>query len=186
MPTPVTYENYYGDIYYLIRKKTKKGNWRYYFAKSKKGKLTYSIPDGYEIDEKPDGKVYLIKEIPQFISEQEKALVENSVEKYSEVEYFRVYVKKEKLTINLAQDSVKSLKKTIGHLYDENKFRKFLTFTPMLQFVLVDKTNRIFEVRRYCFRGAIDDWIFLDEGNLKEMAKQYCKYLGKESFYDLI
>lgn len=184
---PVTYKNYYGDIYYLIKKKTKKGNWRYYFSKSKgKGELADSIPEGYEIDEKPNGNVYLVKETPELISDEEISLIENSVKKYSDIKYFRVYVKGEKITIYIAQDSTDSLKEFIGPFYDEKKFRKYLTFSPMLRFILVDKTERIFEVERYCFRGGIDDWILLDGGNLKEKVKQYCKHLGKDSFYELI
>ncbi len=57
----------------------------------------------------------------------------------------------------------------------------------MLQFTLDDKETRNFIVQRYCFKGSIDDWIFLDVStNLKLLAKKYCTHLGKESFYNLI
>ena len=183
---PVTYENYCGDTYYLNKKKNKKGNWRYYFAKSKKGELADTIPEGYEIDEKPNGNVYLIKEKQKLILDEEENIVNNGIEKYSNIEYFRLYVKENKITIYIAQDSVSSLKELINPVQNEKLFRKCLTFSPVLRFILVDKTDRIFEVERYCFRGFIDDWILLDGGELKDIVKEYCKHLGKDSFYELI
>ena len=33
----------------------------------------------------------------------------------------------------------------------------------MLQFVLTDKANRLFETQRYCFLGSIDDWITIGD-----------------------
>jgi len=183
---PVTYENFYGDIYYLHKKKTKKGNWSYYFSKKKTGDLVDSIPEGYEIDEKVEGTVYLVNERPQLITDEEKGIVERSVKNFSEVKYYRIYVKEGVITVYIAEDSAASLREFIGQFYDEKKFIKYLNFMPMLRFCLQDDEKRIFNVERYCFRGAIDDWIFLDYGQLKNIARKYCSYLGKDSFYDLI
>jgi len=56
----------------------------------------------------------------------------------------------------------------------------------MMQFVLVDKKTREFEVERWCFRGSVDDWIGLDSStDLEALVKKYGCHLGKESFYEL-
>jgi len=183
---PVKYENFKGDVYYLIKKKTKKGNWRYYFTKNKKGNLVDSIPEGYEIDEKPNGNVYLIKERPKLITEKEKTMVEKGVKRHSDVDYFKVYIKEEKITIYTAKDTTKTLKDHLGPFFNEKEFEKYLNFTAVLRFILVHEDERIFELERYCFRGSIDDWIFLDAGKLEVLVEEYCKHLGKDSFYNLI
>jgi hypothetical protein len=64
--------------------------------------------------------------------------------------------------------------------------QRVLTYSPMLQFTLTDKTNRMFEPLRYCYLGSIDDWITIGkEDELSKLVKAYVKHLGEESFYDL-
>ncbi len=63
---------------------------------------------------------------------------------------------------------------------------KFLTYSPMLQFILIDKEKRLFETQCYSFLGSIDDWMTIDyEGTLPKLVKTYVQHLGKDSFYDL-
>jgi hypothetical protein len=53
--------------------------------------------------------------------------------------------------------------------------------------VLDDAQTRTFVVERWCFLGAVDDWIALDSStDLKALVKQYGHHLGKESFYELM
>jgi hypothetical protein len=63
--------------------------------------------------------------------------------------------------------------------------RREITYSPMLQFVLSDEKQRAFVAQRYCFRGAIDDWIDLGHGPLATVVRKYVKHLGKESYFDL-
>ena len=57
----------------------------------------------------------------------------------------------------------------------------------MLRFTLIDEERRLFGVERYCFRGSIDDWIWVASPNkLETQAAVFCKHLDKESFYDLM
>lgn len=39
---------------------------------------------------------------------------------------------------------------------------------------------------RYCFKGAIDDWIDIGYGTLTKLVKQYVTHLGKESYFALL
>ena len=62
-----------------------------------------------------------------------------------------------------------------------------VTYSPVMQFGLVDETTREFGVERWCFRGSVDDWIQLDSNyDLKALVKKYAPLLGQESFYELI
>lgn len=64
--------------------------------------------------------------------------------------------------------------------------QRVLSYSPMLQFVLVDREKRLFETRRYCFLGSIDDWISISGAEpLSELVNTYVQHLGEESYYDL-
>jgi hypothetical protein len=65
---------------------------------------------------------------------------------------------------------------------------KFLSYSPMMRFTLVDEQTRTFAVERWCFRGAIDGWFSLlgGVGELKTLVAKYCRHLGRESFYELM
>lgn len=55
-----------------------------------------------------------------------------------------------------------------------------------LQFVLVDDKRRLYQARRYCYLGSIDDWIEIGKrGPLATLAKRYIKHLGQESYFEL-
>ena len=61
-----------------------------------------------------------------------------------------------------------------------------LSYTPMMQFALVDQEKRLFAVKRYCFRGSVDDWIPISAvDSLKKQVRAYVKHLGQDSFYEL-
>jgi hypothetical protein len=64
--------------------------------------------------------------------------------------------------------------------------RQQLHYSPMLQFILVDEKQRCFWPQRYCFRGAIEDWISIGlPDTLSNVVKTYVKHLGKESYFEL-
>jgi len=55
-----------------------------------------------------------------------------------------------------------------------------------MQFVLIDKKKRLFNIQRYNYRGSIDDWIDIDYFEpLDELVRKYVKHLGQESFFEL-
>jgi hypothetical protein len=61
-----------------------------------------------------------------------------------------------------------------------------LSYSPMLQFVLVDDEQRLFETRRYCFLGSIDDWVSISGAEpLSKLVPTYVQHLGEDSYYDL-
>jgi hypothetical protein len=57
----------------------------------------------------------------------------------------------------------------------------------MLRFTLSNPDRRLFTAERWCFRGSIDDWMFI--GGLAPRAdhvEKYAKRLGSDDFFELI
>ena len=61
-----------------------------------------------------------------------------------------------------------------------------LSYSPMMQFELIDDEERSFVVNRYCYFGSVDDWITISSpGPLDELVPQFVCHLGEDSYYDL-
>lgn len=189
----IEYLNRKGRKYYLHEGKTKTGKPKYFFSMKSEGNLIDNIPTGYEIYENPNAQVFLRIPPQQVITPEEINIVREGVKKYSEVEYFLVDVKDKHIIVYLSDQNVEILMEiasfTPGKNTDQIKaaIMKSLSYTPMMQFVLNNAKTREFIVERWCFRGAVDDWILLDHSDsLTELVKTYTPHLGKESFYDLM
>ena len=72
-----------------------------------------------------------------------------------------------------------------GPLSSADKSR-FASYMAVMRFVLEDKKTRTFVTERFCFKGSIDDWIYVDgPADLADQVCKYIKHLGQESFYEL-
>lgn len=189
---PVEYVNRREDIYYLHQGKTKTGKPKYYFSLKKDGNLVESIPKGYNIYENPNAQVFLKRITRKVITNKEISTVEKGIRKFSELKYFEIDVKKNSIVVFIPDQDVVSLRDTlmnigpIDELQLSQSLRRCLTYSPMMRFRLVDKESREFRVDRFCFMSGIDEWIPLDSStDLAKLVEEYCKHLGKESFYDL-
>lgn len=60
--TSIEFTNRRGNIYYVKSKLTKKGNTTYYMTKKKDEDCLNSLPDKYEVFEKPDTGVLYIRQ----------------------------------------------------------------------------------------------------------------------------
>jgi len=189
----LTYTNRKGDEYYLHQGLTKKGNARYFFSRKKDGKLAERTPQGYEIYENPNGLVFLRKAQPKVFSDEEIATIENGIREHTDLEFYEIDVKANTITIFLPLQDVESLRE-LAHLHTlkspeqiTNVIRKVITFGPEMQLVLTDKENRLFCLKRYCYRGPEARWITLQTSSgLEPLAKKYFTHLGKDSFFDLL
>lgn len=188
----VTHTNRKGKTYYLHQGTTKTGNPKYFFALRDEGDLVATIPPGYEIYENPNGQVFLRKIRPQLITDEEVAIVEAGMRQHCRLENYIVDVKKDTILIYTPDQDVDLLAETFeifpGIQIERAKaaLQSVLSYSPMLQFVLVDEEKRLFEARRYCFLGSIDDWISISGAEpLFELVKTYVQHLGEESYYDL-
>jgi hypothetical protein len=188
----VTHTNRKGKTYYLHQGTTKTGKPKYFFALRDEGDLVATIPPGYEIYENPNGQVFLRRIRPQLITDEEVAIVEAGMRQHCHLEDYIVDVKKDTILIYTPDQDVDLLAETFeifpGVQVERAKaaLQRVLSYSPMLQFVLVDKEKRLFETRRYCFLGSIDDWISISRAEpLSELVKTYVQHLGEDSYYDL-
>ncbi len=184
------YVNRRGDQYHIYARKTKKGNLSYYMAMKSDGVLVESIPDGYEIYEDPNARVYISKIRPRVFTDEEISLVENGVRKYSALTDFRIQLKDNSIVIfepDQGDDWVKKISSLFAP-YDSERvvevLQKSLSYSQVMRFVLVDKRSRTFEVERWWF--SEEEWMDLDSSDsLAELVRKYCRHLGRESLYDL-
>jgi hypothetical protein len=188
----VTYKKN-GQTYTLHQGKTKKGNPKYFFALRDEGDLVEVIPPGCEVYENPNNaQVFLRRIQAQIITDEEVAVVEAGMRQYCSLEQFIVGVKKNAIVIYTPDQDVDSLVDLFGSFHSSQETRvadvlqEILDYSPMLQFILTDKTNRLFVTQRYSFLGSIDDWIFIGNKDvLPSLVKTYVRHLGKDSYYEL-
>ena len=190
----ITYTNAKGQTYFLHHGRTKTGTPTYYCSMKRDGQLADAIPEGFEIYETPNGQVFVRRIPPKFITDEEWQTVVDGMRTYASGQAYKIDVKGKSIVIYLAdQDS-----DTLARMFrdyptsPEHKermmtvLRQQLHYSPMMQFVLTDEQRRYFWPQRYCFRGAIDDWISIGlPDTLSNVVKTYVKHLGKASYFDL-
>ncbi len=187
---PLQYTNSKKQTYYLHVGKTKKGNPRYYFSMKSEGQLADSIPQGYEIYENPNSQVFLRKIKSKQIFDGEVALVEFVIENHSDLRHYKIGITKNLIQIFTPDQEIDELTQIFLPLtpvgFNENSILRLMTYSPVMQFVLVDKEKRLFITKRYCFLGSVDDWIQIsDEDTLENLTRRYIKHIGKDSYYEL-
>ena len=187
----IEYVNRKQKTYYLHEGKTKTGKPKYFFSMKAEGDLVEAMPEGFEIYENPNAQVFLRKIQPQMVTPEEVAIVQEGVKKFAKLDHFIVDVKGKHIVVYLCDQNVDDLValaafSPLGTSGLADRMTQSLNYSPMMQFVLVDKKTREFEVERWCFRGSVDDWIGLDSStDLMALVKKYGRHLGKESFYEL-
>jgi hypothetical protein len=188
----IEYINRRNQTYYLHARTTKTGKPKYFFSMKTEGDLVEAIPEGYEIHENPNAQVFLRKIQPQIVTPEEVAIVREGVKKFAKLDHFIVDVKGNQIVVYLCDQNVDNLMVLVasfprGDAGLVERLSQSFTYSPMMQFVLVDKETREFSVERWCFRGSVDGWVELDSStDLKALVKKYSHHLGKESFYELM
>jgi hypothetical protein len=185
---PVQHRNRKGKTYYLHQGRTKTGTPQYFFSMKAQGDLAEAIPEGYEIYENPNAQVFLRKIQPKLIWESERAIVEKHLPGSPGGSICDIKGK----TITIFESDHKRLEESfrsiaLPRLIDTSELlRTATTFSAVFRFILNDPEKRLFILERYCFKGSIDDWIYIaGPEQLDSLAKKYLKHLGQESFYEL-
>ena len=189
----VTYTNRRGKPYYLHQGQTSKGNPKYHFAQHQEGgDLVDAIPSGYEIYENPNGQVFLRKIPGQIITAEEVAVVRDGMQQYGHLERFVIDVKKNAILVYTPDQDVDMLVEALSPIAGlmpggaQEKLESILTYSPMLQFVLVDRTNRLFQTYRFSFFSDIDDWMPIGTpGALPALIQDYAPHLEQDSYFEL-
>ena len=190
---PIIHVNAKGKTYYLHEGVTKTGKPKYYFAMKSEGNLAESIPEGFEIYENPNAQVFLRRIPPKIITDEERQLVEDGMRKHGRVQDYKIDVRGKAIVVYTADQNVDDLADLFKDFHPNPKanpdlmstLRGVVQYSPMMQFVLDDKDQRLFTAQRYCFKGSIDDWIDIDYGKLAKLVRTYLKHLGQESYFEL-
>ena len=185
------YTNQKGETCYLHKGSRRKGSSRYFFSKKETGTAVESIPEGYEIYEAPNGRVFLRKLVRRKITQEEVSVVENSIRQYAKPKDYKIDVKGKAITIYLPDQEIEDLRKYFASSISENQslldrfLKNILTYSPVMRFILTDEKERNFHVERAEFLD--DNWYFLDGSkDLKTLARKYLRHLGRDSLYDLL
>ncbi len=162
-PAAVQHVNRKRDTYYLHQGRTKTGKPKYFFSKKSEGELCQQLPDGFEIYENPRGQVYCRRIQPKLISEQEIEVMRKAIQNCGKQSFAGVDVKGKNIIVYEGEH-------------------------PCLKFSLCNDDKRLFEASRWCYRGSIDGWFPLSSGPkpLSQLAKDYCRHIGEESFFELM
>lgn len=194
----VEYTNRKDERYTLYEGRTKTGKPKFFCSRkpSKSGVPAHAMPEGYEWRESPaNGNVTVRKVLKSEILPHEKESLEEGIRKEAGLTVFIVDIDGDHLVVYMSDaESAPGVSKLAtfggGKLRAKamiEAMNKRSQHSPMLRFKLEDIDNRLFSVERWCFRGAIDDWIFIDgPAPLANHIKKYVRHLGQESFYDLI
>ena len=195
------YTNRAGKIYYLSEGKTRSGKPQYYFTLKEKDNPVDKIPKGYEIYEHPENaQVFMRKIRPRLITELEEQFVKNQVKALQRTRLYLVDCKDKYITIYESNQKIENVQKAFGELLSKvgirsdtspedalNSFTSILdqNYTAMLRFCLNDKEKRLFSAERFCFRGLIDRWIYLEESaDFTDLVKQNVDLLGTDKFFE--
>jgi hypothetical protein len=190
---PVTYTNRKGTTYTLCQGVTKSGKPRYYFARQPTGEPVEELPAGYAIVENVNGQVSLARQASRLIRPEEVRAVETLLARHPKAARYRVNVKGDRIEVcelsgpdatELAAALSKSGFRTpravevLQGLQDDRG-----TFSPVLGFVLADRTARTFGVERQAYRG--DSWVKVSvTESLDRVARRWVPRLGTAKFYE--
>jgi hypothetical protein len=191
---PITYTNAKEQTYFLHRDFTKLGKPKYDFSMKRDGHLADFIPEGFEIYENPNAQVFLRRIPPELITNEERQVVAEGMRKYASVQDYKIEVKGKAIVIYPADQD----REALARMFPEDTsspeerarimkvLQQNLHYSPMLQFLLADEKRRLFSAQRFCFRGAIEDWIGIGSLDiLTTLVRTYVKHLGKESYFEL-
>lgn len=184
------FTNKQGDIYYIKSKLTKKGNTTYYATKKRGKDCLDSMPEGYEIFEVPDtSTMYIRRKKESAFDAKEVGLVEAVLKKNEAIADFQLDIVGNLMKIYVAEtDNFERLKSIMKDTFASSKsmdmVKKLMRYEEKMR-IIKDKEGE-YGFQRYCYRGSIDDWIWIDGGDdLEHLAETNIQHLGKESYYEL-
>ncbi len=151
---PIQHTNRRGRTYYLHKGQSSKGNPRYTFSTKTEGELVEEIPEGYEIYENPNGRMFLRRVQPNFIHDSEKAVVDSLLEDLKGPLRFLSEVKGKTIIVYESVENVGMIEETFrrfslrGKKDIEEMIHSVIRFTPVMRFTLKDEEKRSFLVER--------------------------------------
>ena len=140
--------------------------------------------------------VSLVKDRPALIQPEELAAIEAAVQHHPEARRYRIAVKHDQ--IEIYEQVGPDYDALLGELHIDGLSRPGIAerlqafqeqharYTPVLRFILLDPTQRLFGAQRMCYLGSIDDWLELGQtGPVATLARALIPTLGTDQFYEL-
>ena len=186
----LSHTNRRGEKYFLCRKLTKKGNPRYYFAKSPSGEPVYTIPDGYEIRESVNGLVTLGKQRELYLRESEIQAVEDELSRKPTPEKYGLAVKPKLIEVHQAPSGGPELLAKLFPFAHPAKVREAylnsLSYSPVMQFLLVDEETRAFRAQRMGYRAKLSGWLWIDKADsIQNLCRRLIPLLGTDELFEI-
>lgn len=179
-----------GKTYYLHTGPKRGGGIQHYVSTDPKGPTANAIPEGFEINETPNGQVCLRKKKPARIQPAELELIERELQKCLTIQHrYLAEVSDAKIVIHEGDTRIDTLREINMRLstsgLEEYAVRN-AHYVPVMRFVLQDGAQRAFAPERYCFRGSVEDWISIGKPDqLGKLVSKFLKHLGADSIYEL-
>ena len=186
---PIVHRSRTGKTYYLHTGPKRGGGVQHFVSTKSHGTLAESMPDGFEIYESVNGRVYLRRAQPKLVRDEELDALRRRLATPRAGHRYQVEACGITITIHESDNDFGFLGEFAPHLAPQERDRiaeQFYRYQPVLRFILVDPERRRFAPERYCFRGSVDDWISIGPPKtLEELVTRYFKHLGHDSFYEL-
>ena len=190
---PVSHTNCRDQIYFFHKGKTKTGKPRYWASQNSEGNILESIPEGYEIYERPGGMVFVRKIQKTPIFPHELQCVQDQVTPLNDQLAAYIESKCGTYVRTLPVESQRYLEINRSRYESEIKGKEIIIYEvshgqamPLMKFELFDEESREYLAYRWCFKGRIDSWMHIGScGQLQDLASKYCPALGTDQFFEL-
>jgi len=190
----ITHRNRRGDLFYLHEGKTRTGKPKYFFSRKRDGTLVRTVPAGFEVYENPNALVLLRRIVPSLITADETRTVAAAVKQNVKARNAITDTRGDAITVFMPSFDLAESEEELLADYPftdraqlRSVLKRSLYYSPMMRFVLLPyERTRTFQAERWCCMGGIDDWMAVGTpGSLPKLARQFCRHLGKESFFEL-
>lgn len=191
------YVNRKDQRYYLLQGRTKTGKPKYYCSRKPSGVPVAVMPEGYEWRESPEEGIVSIRKVrPSRIASIEREMLIRGIREQAGLDTFLVDIAGDSLVAYIPDRNPDEVASAFGTRFGLGDAQgasmaawtaKHMHYSAMMRFVLREEDERLFDAERWCFRGSVDGWIFLEgAAPLPSLIDEYVRHLGRESFFDLI
>lgn len=191
---PFTYVNHWGVTYYLNEAASRSGKPTYSFSKKPGAKLAESLPEGYEVYERPQsGQPFLRKIQKTLMTPDELSLVRALCLEHHRAIQIRVLAEPQAIVVCFAEppsaDLIEGISRfmTITPAKLDNLYSTMSgPLEPAFRFGLVNAQQRTFEPARWYCRGATEGWLPVGQaGPLGPLVRRLAPHLGQDSYFTL-
>ncbi|MEQ1906636.1 MAG: hypothetical protein ABL888_20795, partial [Pirellulaceae bacterium] len=186
------YVNCRGTRYYVFEGKTKSGKPKYYASRKNQsdcGVLVDSLPGDFEVYEDLASHVVIVRRRKATkIVPAEAELVQKLANELSQYSTTKVQIDGNFIVVHTPDRDPEAVASTMAAIFGVSMSGNDWTlgntrYTAVLRFKLCDIENRKYSAQRFCFRGAIDDWVPIsDNQSLETLARKYLPLLGDDLF----